>query len=441
MLTYEDLFSLAAEAKRKILNKTLLRFELIKPRTFQLLFDSIPLLLSLHPKEVYFFLSSNVKGAQLDPFSNYFHKRLQGHMCTDLSLLNQDRVLELKFSNGYRLVALLFSKKPNLYLVNQTNGIESSLYPVKEPFFTLPQKPQRKSFSPPSNLTSAQLEFQMEKEEHLKQVKYALAKGENHLKQLFLELQRCKGWEKVQHEGILLQSNFHLLKKGMSSLTIEDWQSNQPVTLLLDPKGSPLENVAARFQSAKRLHSGVKKVEEALQKQTAKVEGLKIKLTALQKAQTLEDLPQTTFPQQAKSLSKPQKGLPYKEFFSERGLPIWVGKGAAKNALLTFKYAKGSDWWLHVQGYPGSHVVIRTEKNCAPDEETLQDALTLAIEHSKAKGEKTVEVLVTQRKYVARLGKVGQVQVSRHKLIQASFDQNRLLRLSKNPNKKGEQNA
>lgn len=429
-LTYEDLYSLTTEIKREIVGKPLNRFELIKPRTFQLLFGSVPLLLALQPNEVRFHLLKKVQPTTIDPFSNYFQKRLQDKICTSVSLLNDDRLLELRFSEEIRLIAALFPKKPNLYLVNPEGMIESSLYPVKEPLFNPPNKPPRNTINPPSQLLSAQLEFQIAQDELVKQLQHGLKKGESLLKTLATQLQKCNEWETVHHEGLLLQSNFHALKQGIESIEVNDWKSESPVILHLDPHSSPHENIAERFKLAKRLQTGRKGIEENLEKQTAKLQLLKEKLAAVEQAQTLNDLPQP----QIKKLKAPlpKKGLPYTEFLSKNGLSIWVGKGAAKNDLLTFKYAKGSDWWLHVQGYPGSHVVIRTQKNLPPDEETLQDALTLAIEHSKAKGERSVEVLVTQRKYVTKLGKTGQVQVSRHKLLHSHLDKERLSRLKKN---------
>jgi len=45
------------------------------------------------------------------------------------------------------------------------------------------------------------------------------------------------------------------------------------------------------------------------------------------------------------------------------------------------------DWWLHVAGHPGSHVVIRSHDNDLPQAlpETLRDAAALAAKHSKVR--------------------------------------------------------
>ena len=75
------------------------------------------------------------------------------------------------------------------------------------------------------------------------------------------------------------------------------------------------------------------------------------------------------------------KGRPYRRLEVE-GFAVLVGKGDAENDRLTFEIADPRDWWLHVAGHSGSHVVVRN-----PDE--------LAAWHSKARGSRgKVEVHV-----------------------------------------------
>lgn len=90
--------------------------------------------------------------------------------------------------------------------------------------------------------------------------------------------------------------------------------------------------------------------------------------------------------------------------------------------------ANGRDWWLHVRGCPGSHVIIRLDKNLEPDSETLKDALQLALYYSKARHQGEGEICFTQRKYVSRLGKnkTGLVQISKHQTAWIRLDPVRL---------------
>ncbi len=82
--------------------------------------------------------------------------------------------------------------------------------------------------------------------------------------------------------------------------------------------------------------------------------------------------------------------------FSVGGFEILVGKGAADNDALTFGVAEGPDFWLHVSGPPGSHVVVRNPDRLAElPREVLETAAALAAWHSKARGSRgKVEVHV-----------------------------------------------
>jgi predicted ribosome quality control (RQC) complex YloA/Tae2 family protein len=88
------------------------------------------------------------------------------------------------------------------------------------------------------------------------------------------------------------------------------------------------------------------------------------------------------------------KGRPYRRLEVE-GFAVLVGKGDAENDRLTFEIAEPRDWWLHVAGHSGSHVVVSN-----PDEldelprPVLERAAELAAWHSKARGTGKVEVHV-----------------------------------------------
>jgi predicted ribosome quality control (RQC) complex YloA/Tae2 family protein len=69
------------------------------------------------------------------------------------------------------------------------------------------------------------------------------------------------------------------------------------------------------------------------------------------------------------------------------GFEVLIGKGDAENDRLTFGVAEPRDWWLHVAGPPGSHVIIRNPE--ALDElpkPVVERAAELAAWHSKARG-------------------------------------------------------
>lgn len=109
------------------------------------------------------------------------------------------------------------------------------------------------------------------------------------------------------------------------------------------------------------------------------------------------------------------------------------GKKRRKNEQLTFSHAKGSDWWLHVRDYPGSHVVLHLHKREEPDPEAIEDAMQVALAYSKAKHQGKVEIVLTRCKHVSRLkkGRKGQVQLSNYQVRSAEFNAPHFQRIKK----------
>ncbi len=69
------------------------------------------------------------------------------------------------------------------------------------------------------------------------------------------------------------------------------------------------------------------------------------------------------------------------------GFEVLVGRGDAENDELTFGVAEPHDFWLHVAGPAGSHVVVRNpEKLDELPRDVVERAAELAAWHSKARG-------------------------------------------------------
>jgi predicted ribosome quality control (RQC) complex YloA/Tae2 family protein len=80
------------------------------------------------------------------------------------------------------------------------------------------------------------------------------------------------------------------------------------------------------------------------------------------------------------------KGKGYRTLEVE-GFEVLVGKGDADNDHLTFGVGEPHDFWLHVAGPAGSHVVIRNpEKLDEAPRAVIERAAELAAWHSKARG-------------------------------------------------------
>lgn len=72
-----------------------------------------------------------------------------------------------------------------------------------------------------------------------------------------------------------------------------------------------------------------------------------------------------------------------KTFTSVDGIKIMVGENAKENDVMTMN-AYPKEWWMHISGCPGAHVVICHECDTVP-KETKRDAAALAVHYSKQK--------------------------------------------------------
>lgn len=239
-------------------------------------------------------------------------------------------------------------------------------------------------------------------------------------------LKKCLGWSAIFHEAELLKAHFQKIKKGMDHILVEDWEANgEIVKIHLNPKLGSQEQIAKRYKQSKRLKRGIEAAEAYLRKSESKLQDWLSDSEENDNADSsLKPAPHFTL----RKKSLPEKRVPYREFRQDSPTPIWVGKTAKENDILTFQLAKGTDWWLHASGCPGSHVVIRVEKGKEPSPDIVEDALQLALYYSKAKNEGKGEVIITQQKNVRPAGDApGKVFVTKERFLKrVSLKQERI---------------
>jgi predicted ribosome quality control (RQC) complex YloA/Tae2 family protein len=242
--------------------------------------------------------------------------------------------------------------------------------------------------------------------------------------------------------------------RGARSLAAVDWSSGDErrVELSLDPARGAREQLEAVFRRARRLADGA----PVAQARQAEAERLRDTLTGL--AADLEeptaDLdalvaravdaaprdfrppgagPATQEPRTArtKEAGAAEARPPHRTFLGTAGAAILVGRGAAQNDELTTHVAKPRDLWLHVKSRTGAHVVVPLAKGASCPAELLVDAAHLAAHFSEARGESTVEVSYTPRRYIRkpRHSAPGAVVVDREKVLILRVDEARLRRL------------
>lgn len=98
---------------------------------------------------------------------------------------------------------------------------------------------------------------------------------------------------------------------------------------------------------------------------------------------------------------------------------VLVGLSDDDNDRLSLKVAHQDDWWFHVRGMPGSHVILRGPPGAEPDKETLKRAAAIAAWHSKARNAGVVPVSCTRARNVTkpRGAKIGTVQIRKETVL------------------------
>ncbi len=102
------------------------------------------------------------------------------------------------------------------------------------------------------------------------------------------------------------------------------------------------------------------------------------------------------------SQKKPETTLSYRKYVTKDGYEILSGRNNIQNDELTFKVASKDDWWFHVKGLPGTHVILRSHKGEEfPSDNAVLEAASLAVffsksimveEHSEGAGSRAGEI-------------------------------------------------
>jgi predicted ribosome quality control (RQC) complex YloA/Tae2 family protein len=99
---------------------------------------------------------------------------------------------------------------------------------------------------------------------------------------------------------------------------------------------------------------------------------------------------------------------------------VLIGRNNDGNDHLTLHMARPEDYWFHVHGSPGSHVVLRRGKGKdEPSKGTLREVAEWTAFYSKSATAGTVPVIYTLKKYVRKPRKAppGTVVCEREKTI------------------------
>ncbi len=219
----------------------------------------------------------------------------------------------------------------------------------------------------------------------------------------------------LRREADLLLAHAHAIPRGADRATLADFEEGE-TTVDLDPTRTAAENAKARYDAARRREDRAERAierEPELERERAELE---------RSLATLDELDDATVRARAEALrTRPERArrtVPGASYPGPHGFEVLVGRSARENDALTFRVARSRDLWLHVQGWHGAHVVIRSGGREVPFD-TVLFAARLAAGHSKAVGGDNVPVDVTERKNVWKVkgGPPGAVHYAHQKTV------------------------
>jgi predicted ribosome quality control (RQC) complex YloA/Tae2 family protein len=238
--------------------------------------------------------------------------------------------------------------------------------------------------------------------EVIRKVAGELDKNRKKLKKQEQELKATDNAEIFRQKGELLTTFLHEVPNDKPSVTLENYYTNEPLTIALNPALTPNQNAQKYFHKYSKLKQAVKFLGEQIAKTQQTITYLESVENALEQASVTEisdikeELIQTGFIKQRHRNNKKQKLLPPEKYQATDGTIILVGKNNLQNEQVSFKLSRKGDLWFHAKDIPGSHVIITG--NPTPSDETITEAAELAAYFSKARLSNLVQVDMIEAK-------------------------------------------
>lgn len=244
------------------------------------------------------------------------------------------------------------------------------------------------------------------------------------LLQSYDEALDCDKWNKY---GELLYVYQVKDTQGKTEITLKDYETDQDITIPLDPKLDGNRNAQKCYTKYGKLKKGQVYIQEQIdltKQEITYFEGLMEQLeyadfeTATEIKQELIKggyIKEKVNPKKRRKKKK-EEAIRFKTITLENGVSISFGKNNLQNDTLTFHHARKNEIWLHAKDYHGSHVVIH-ESN--PDEETLRLASNIAAYFSGGRNSSSVPVNYCPLKEIKKIpgAKPGMVRIGKYRTI------------------------
>ena len=273
--------------------------------------------------------------------------------------------------------------------------------------------------------------------ELIRRVENELQKNRHKLKKQEKELLATDNAEEFRQKGELLTTFLHQVPNDQDQVVLDNYYTNQPVTITLDKALTPSQNAQRYFKRYQKLKEAVKYLTELIEETKATILYLESVETVLNQAgleeiaEIREELIQTGFIRRRQREKIHKRKKPEQYLASDGKTIIYVGRNNLQNEELTFKMARKEELWFHAKDIPGSHVVISGNLN--PSDEVKTDAAELAAYFSKGRLSNLVQVDMIEVKKLNKPtgGKPGFVTYTGQKTLRVTPDPEKIASMKK----------
>ncbi len=250
------------------------------------------------------------------------------------------------------------------------------------------------------------------------------------------DLEEGKKADFYKHSGDLILTYKYMITQGSTSVTLTDYtdEGQKEVVISLDPTLDASGNAQDYYKKFHKAKRKMELAEQYLKEDELAAQYLRSLMAAVNAASSLEDIEaindeirseiigkNASAPKHANTNkgdpnkmvgvaksgkassralreaakranqarsgknSGKEKALPLRRYMTSDGYEILAGRNNIQNDQLTFHTASRKDWWFHVKGLPGTHVILKTKPNEEmPSDNAVLEAASLAAFFSKA---------------------------------------------------------
>jgi predicted ribosome quality control (RQC) complex YloA/Tae2 family protein len=434
-------------------------------------------------------LASTPRASDQPPaFTGYLRAHLSRARFVRAGIRGRDRQLALRFEardGDFELLLALLGRRSNVYLLDAEGTIRATLRAPKQ---TRPELEVGEPFQNPGReladagedrwadvadaeyLATIEAHYVDEEAERdtavlsrrlLKAIRKERKNAERRLARVESELAEADGATELQRQAELLKGALGSVERGASEVCLRDYETGEDVRVSLDATKSAKANMAAMFKryhkllrrltkaggrldDARAWHDEIRALEarcseiaergnaddviSELETIAARPEIAKLLERGARSGRRDEPTRKSNLPERLRDV--PRRLLP-RRYRSRDGLEIWVGRSDEGNDHLSTRLARGKDLFFHLDGAPGSHVILRTEGRPDPPQESVLEASELAVHFSKQKNASRADVHVVPIKNVRKPKgtKKGLVYVTGGKTVHLRREEARLERV------------